>query len=248
MDWDKMRRSDRLLLLALVALLVYLALSILIPDLVSPIGVVYNWLLDVSLLLGYIGAFIISTIGNATILFPFPYVGVAFILGGLREEVTMVFVFDPWLIGVISGLGAMIGEMTGYLIGYGGGRLIDESQTNAFRRYVDSHPRATPFVVWLLAATPIPDDVLVVPLGAARYSWWKVALAQLIGKSMFLMGIAWSGRIGLDFVGELLGSINPLSFMSRLIEVSSVLLVVLAIYLIVRIDWTSLLSPSLQDQ
>jgi membrane protein YqaA with SNARE-associated domain len=248
MDWEKMRKSDRLLLLSVVALLVYLVLSILIPNLASPIGMVYNWLLDVSLLLGYLGAFIISTIGNATILFPFPYVGVAFILGGLKEEVTMVFVFDPWLIGVISGLGAMLGEMTGYLIGYGGGKLIDENQTSAFKRYVDSHPRATPFVVWLLAATPIPDDVLVVPLGAARYSWWKVALAQLIGKSMFLMGIAWSGRIGLDFVGSLLGSTSPLSIMSRIIEVSSVLLVILAIYLLVRIDWKSLINRGYQDQ
>jgi hypothetical protein len=102
--------------------------------------------------------------------------------------------------------------------------------------------------VWFLAVTPIPDDVLVVPLGAARYSWWKVALAQLLGKSMFLTGIAWSGRIGLDFVGSLLGSTNPLSVMSRVVEVTSVLLVVLAIYMLVRIDWTTLLNRSHQDQ
>jgi len=248
MDWDKMRKSDRLLLFSVIVLLVYLVLSIIIPDLVSPFGVVYNWLLDVSLLLGYIGGFIISLIGNATILFPFPYVGVAFILGGLREELTLLFIFDPWLIGLISGLGAMIGEMTGYFIGFYGGRMIDEGQTSAFKSYVDSHPRATPLVVWFLAATPIPDDVLVVPLGAARYSWWKVALAQLIGKSMFLMTIAWSGRIGLDIVGSLLGSINPLSIASRIVEVVSVLLVIVAIYLLVRIDWTSLINQSHQNQ
>ena len=243
-----MRRSDRLLLLSVIVLLAYLVMSVLVPGIVSPFGLVYNWLLDVSLLLGYLGGFIISLIGNATILVPFPYIGVAFILGGLREEVTMTFVFDPWIIGLVSGLGAMIGEMTGYFIGYAGGKLIDEGQTSSFKEYVDLHPRATPFVVWFLAATPIPDDVLVVPLGAARYSWWKVAVAQLLGKTMFLMGIAWSGRIGLDFVGSLLGSTNPLSFISRVIEVSSVLLVILAIYLLVRIDWNSLISRGRQDQ
>ena len=237
-----MRNSDRLLLLSVTVLLVYLVLSILFPDLVSPFGVIYSWLLDFSLLLGYPGAFLISAIGNATILVPFPYVGVAFILGGLRDELTLAFVFDPWLIGIVSGIGAMIGEMTGYLIGYGGGRLIDEDQTSAFKSFVDSHPRATPIVVWFLAATPIPDDVLVIPLGAARYSWWKVALVQLIGKTMFLMGIAWSGRIGLDFVGSILGSTDPLSLLSRVIEVSSILLVIFAIYSLVRIDWNSLVS------
>ncbi len=235
-----MRNSDRLLLLSVVMLLVYLALSVLFPLLVSPFGVIYSVLLDFSLLLGYPGAFLISVIGNATILVPFPYVGVAFILGGLSEGA--VFVFDPWLIGTISGIGAMIGEMTGYFIGYGGGTLIDKEQTSAFKKYVDAHPRATPFVVWFLAATPIPDDVLVVPLGAARYSWWKVVLAQLFGKTMFLMGIAWSGRFGLDFVGSILGGTNPLGILSRVIEVSSVMLVVLAIYMLVRIDWTSLVS------
>ena len=235
-----MRKSDRLLLLSMVVILVYLVLSILFPGLVSPFGVVYRLLLDFSLLLGYPGAFLISVIGNATILVPFPYVGVAFILGGLRDGI--VFVFDPWLIGIVSGIGAMIGEMTGYFIGYGGGTLIDNEKTSAFKKYVDAHPRATPFVIWFLAATPIPDDVLVVPLGAARYSWWKVALAQLLGKTTFLMSIAWSGRIGLDFVGSILGSTNPLSILSRVIEVSSVLLVIFAIYMLVRIDWTSLVS------
>jgi membrane protein YqaA with SNARE-associated domain len=243
-----MKRSDSLLLLSVVALLIYLVLSVLIPDLISPIGVLYNWLLDVSLLLGYEGAFIISIIGNATILVPFPYIGVAFILGGLREEATMTFIFDPWLIGLISGIGAMLGEMTGYLIGYGGGKLIDETQTNAFKNYVESHPKATPFVVWFLAATPIPDDVLLVPLGAARYSWWKIVLAQLLGKTMFLMGIAWSGRIGLDFVDSLIGNMNPLSITSRLVEISSVLLVIIAIYMLVRIDWNTLISHDSQDQ
>ena len=239
-----MRNSDRLLIVSLVFLLGYLVLSILIPNLFSPFGVAYDWLLTVALLLGYPGAFIISAIGNATILVPFPYIGVAFILGGLRDEVTTAFLFDPWLVGLVAGVGAMLGEMTGYFIGYGGGRLIDKEQTSSFKRFVDSHPWTTPFAVWFLAVTPIPDDVLVIPLGAARYSWWKVAVAQLVGKSMFLMTIAWSGRIGLDIVGSILGSTNPLSILSRVIEVASVFLVIMAVYLLVRFDWNSLISKT----
>jgi len=237
-----MRNADRLLLLSVAVLLVYLILSLLFPDIISPFGVIYNWLLDISLLLGYLGAFFISIIGNATILFPFPYVGVAFILGGLRNEVTMNFVFNPWLVGAVAGIGAMLGEMTGYFIGYGGGKLIDQNQTSSFKRFIDMHPRVTPVVVWFLAATPIPDDILVVPLGAARYSWWKVALSQLVGKTMFLMVIAWSGRFGLDFIGSILGNTNPLSIVSRIIEITSVLLVIVAIYTLVSIDWNSMVK------
>jgi len=243
-----MRNSDRLLILSVISLLAYLTLSFIFPDLVSPFGVFYNWLLETSLLLGYLGAFLISAIGNATILFPFPYVGIAFILGGLRDEITLLFIFDPWVIGIIAGMGAMLGEMTGYLIGYAGGSLLDDSQTNSFKRFVDMYPRATPLVVWFLAATPIPDDVIVVPLGAARYCWWRVALPQFIGKTMFLMVIAWSGRVGLEFLGSILGSVNPLGLFSRIIEVSSVLLVIIAIYLLVRVDWNTLVASETKSQ
>jgi membrane protein YqaA with SNARE-associated domain len=234
-----MRKSDKLLILSVIILGVYLVVGFLYPSLTSPVSVVYNLLLDFSLVLGYPGAFIISFLGNATILFPFPYVGVPFILGGLTDEVTSAFVFDPWLIGTVAGLGAMIGEMTGYFIGYGGGTLIDQDQRNRFREFVESHPRATPLILWFLAATPIPDDVLVIPLGAAQYPWLKVAIPQFIGKTMFMMAIAWAGRIGLEFMDTLFGGTDVLSLVSRVTEVVALLFVIVAIYLLVRIDWSS---------
>ncbi len=236
----KMRKSDMLLILSVTILSVYLVIGFFYPNLVSPFAVIYNLLLDFSLVLGYPGAFIISFLGNATILFPFPYVGVPFILGGLTDEVTSAFVFDPWIIGLVAGLGAMIGEMTGYFIGYGGGMLIDQNQRNRFREFIEKYPKTTPFILWFLAATPIPDDVLIIPLGAARYPWWKVAAPQLIGKTMFMMAIAWAGRIGLDFVGTLLVGTDALNLVSRVTEVVVLLFVIVAIYLLVRIDWTSL--------
>jgi len=243
-----MRKPDILLLLSIIALSLYFLLSIIIPGLVSPIVIVYNWLLDVSLVLGYFGDFLISFLGNATVLVPFPYMGVTFILGGLTDEVTSQFLFDPWLVGLLSGLGAVLGEMTGYVIGYGGGQLIDKEQRNAFRGYVNEHPRATPFVLWFLAATPLPDDVLIIPLGAARYPWWKVMMPQFIGKTIFMTFVAWSGRFGLSIVGSLIGSTNPSSIVSRGVEIASVLLIVLAIYVLVRIDWTKLVSGKSHEE
>jgi membrane protein YqaA with SNARE-associated domain len=241
-----MRNSDILLTISITALVAYFLASILISDLISPISSIYHWLLDISLMLGYWGDFVVSFLGNATVLVPFPYLGVTFILGGLTNNITGQFLFDPWLVGIISGLGAVFGEMTGYLIGYGGGQLLEEKQRDAFFEYVKFHPRATPFVLWFLAVTPIPDDVLVIPLGAARYTWWKVLIPQFIGKSMFMLAVAWSGRFGLDFIGALIGNTGTLSIGSRAIEVTSVLLVVVAIYALVRIDWTKLVPERMK--
>jgi membrane protein YqaA with SNARE-associated domain len=243
-----MRKSDILLLASIVALLLYFILSILIPNFVSPIVIIYNWLLDISLLFGYFGNFLISFLGNATILIPFPYMVVTFILGGLTNQITSEFLFDPWLVGLLSGLGATLGEMTGYIIGYTGGQLIDKNQRNSFGEYMNEHPRATPLVVWFLAVTPLPDDVLIIPLGAAKYPWWKVMIPQFIGKTMFMTFIAWSGRIGLDIVGSLIGSTDPSSLVSRCVEIASIFLIVLAIYVLVRIDWTKMVSDRFHDE
>ncbi|MHA2002478.1 MAG: VTT domain-containing protein [Candidatus Thorarchaeota archaeon] len=234
--------SDKIFLGSISLLLVYWAVILIVPDFLGPLQLMYSWLVDITLLIGYPGAFIVSFIGNATILLPFPYVGVPFILGGLRDLVSDVFAFDPWIVGMIAGLGAALGEMISYLIGYGGGSLIDEDQKNGFRNFVLRYPKTTPIVLWFLAVTPIPDDVLLVPLGAAKYSWWKVFIPQLVGKTMFLATIAWSGRFGMDWIGLLLGGADVNNPFTKSVEVIGLLLVVIAIYVIVRTNWSSMLQ------
>jgi membrane protein YqaA with SNARE-associated domain len=240
-EWNAMRKSDKLLIVSIAGLAVYFVLSILFLDLASPSIALYHWMLDLSLLLGYEGAFIVALIGNSTILFPVPYMIITYILGGVTNT-SGYFVFDPWIVGIIAGLGATLGEMTGYLLGYGGGRMIDESQRDSFSEYIRRHPRATPLVIWFLAITPLPDDVLIVPLGAAKYPWWKVVLPQIIGKSMFMIAVAFFGRISFETIGDVISSYNPASILSRGIEVIALLLVIVAIYLLVRIDWKELIT------
>ena len=231
-----MRKLDLSFLIALSLVLVYWVIILLVPEMTSPLVSFYYWMLDVATIMGYPGVVIISFLGNAAILFPLPYMGVAFILGGVRDLGGTVFVFDPWLIGILGGLGATIGEVTGYALGYAGNRFIDEDQTNGFLQIVEKYPRATPLVLWFLAATPIPDDVVIIPLGIARYPFWKVFIPQLIGKIMFLTGVAWAGRLSLEWIENLIIG-NPTSPISKSIEVFVLLLVIVMIYLIVRIDW-----------
>jgi membrane protein YqaA with SNARE-associated domain len=235
-----MRLSDKILLVSIAILIAYWLLILAIPDLLGPLQLMYNWLVGISLLTGYPGAFAVSFIGNATILLPFPYVGVPFVLGGLRDLVLDGFVFDPWLVGFVAGLGAALGEMVSYLVGYGGGALINEDQRNGFRDFVQKYPRATPLALWFLAVTPIPDDILLVPLGAAKYSMWRVFVPQLIGKTMFLTTIAWAGRIGMDYISMLLGGSDLNNPFTKSIEVIGLLLVIVAIYILARANWSEM--------
>ncbi|MFW9843731.1 MAG: VTT domain-containing protein [Candidatus Thorarchaeota archaeon] len=231
-----MRKLDRLLILSVSALAVYFVLSLIVVDLVSPSIMVYNWILDFALVFGYFGAFLVAFLGNATFLIPIPYMIITFILGGLVNT-SGQFLFDPLAVGLIAGLGATIGEMTGYLLGYGGSRFIEEKQRNAFSKFIEERPRVTPFIVWFLAISPLPDDFVILPLGAAKYPWWKVAIPQFIGKSMFMILAAWLGRLSYTTIGGLIATYDPTSIASRGLEVLALLSLIIALYLMLRIDW-----------
>ena len=226
-----MRTSDKLLILAVVGTVVYGLIVILIPGTAAASASFYYWIMDAASAFGYSGAFAVSFMGNATILVPFPYVVVPFVLGADMGH-------DPWMVGLVSGIGAALGEMTGYFAGYYGRRLLkEEDKINGFREYVQRRPSMTPVIIWFLAATPIPDDILIVPLGVARYSWWRVFVPLLIGKTIFLTAIAWAGRLGLVWVESVFLSGDPSSLSSISLGAVGFLLIVLALYMIVRVDW-----------
>jgi membrane protein YqaA with SNARE-associated domain len=230
-----MKKLDNIIIILLSSTIILWSIGYLISGLQSPLLAVYDWLLNIALLIGYPGTFIMSLLGNATIIFPFPYLVVPFALGGLTDGASS-YLFDPWIVGFLSGLGATLGEMTGYYVGYIGGMTVEEKTRNGYREYIEQHPERTPFVIWFLAVTPIPDDPVIIPLGIARYSWWRVFLPCFLGKSMFLIGVSWAGRLGLEWVNALLVSSNP--FQSGLVELLSVVFVILVIYAILRKDWS----------
>jgi len=242
-----MRKLDRILIISITVLVVYFVLSLFIVDLSSPTIMVYNWILNYALLFSYFGAFIVAFLGNATFLIPIPYMIITFILGGLIDTAGH-FLFDPILVGLIAGLGATIGEMTGYLLGYGGGKFIEEGQRHAFSEYIEEHPRATPLIVWFLAISPVPDDFFILPLGAAKYPWWKVAIPQYIGKSMFMIATAWLGRISYQTIGDFIAFYDPTSIVSRGLEVVALLSLVIALYLIMHIDWKKRVSIPKEEE
>jgi membrane protein YqaA with SNARE-associated domain len=65
---------------------------------------------------GYLGAFLVPLLCCATIIVPVPGLIIVFTLGA---------VLNPLLVGLVSGVGGTIGEMTGYMLGYGGRAAIE---------------------------------------------------------------------------------------------------------------------------
>ena len=156
-----------------------------------------------------------------------PFAGVPFVLSGLREGVSGPFLFDPWLVGIISGVGATLGDMTSYVLGYVGRRIVDDTNTSGFSKFIADHPRATPVAIFILASTPLPLDPAVVALGIGRYSWWKLFWSCLLGEIVFLTGVAWAGRLSLNWLIGLLGIGGPVTAVSATMEVLGIIFLII---------------------
>ena len=146
---------------------------------------------------GYLGIFIVSIVGSATIILPVPAFLAIFAAGS---------VLNPWLIGIIGGLGSTIGEFTGYLVGMGGKKVIEKRHKKWLDRakvWFEKHG-AFP-IIFLFAATPLPDDVVGILCGVIKYDVKKFFLATLIGKIVMTTALAWGGFYGIGWVLSLFG-------------------------------------------
>ncbi|MBE0525577.1 MAG: hypothetical protein IH631_01450, partial [Candidatus Thorarchaeota archaeon] len=90
--------------------------------------------------------------------------------------------------------------------------------------------------------SPLPDDFVILPLGAAKYPWWKVAIPQFVGKSMFMIIAAWLGRLSYDTIGSFMTNYDPTSIANRGIEILALLSLIGALYLMLRIDWKKMVT------
>ncbi len=133
---------------------------------------------------GYLGVLIISILGNATLIFPAPSFTV----------VAFGAVLNPYLVGVLAGCGAAVGEMTGYTLGLGMSPNLDEGTTLAgfgekemqwLRWLRPKFQRWGAIVIFILAAIPNPIfDMGGILAGIARMRWWKFLTAAALGKTV----------------------------------------------------------------
>jgi uncharacterized membrane protein YdjX (TVP38/TMEM64 family) len=144
--------------------------------------------------LAYLGAFLTMLIGNATVILPVPGLAVVFALGAT---------LNPLLLGLAAGPGAALGELTGYLMGYGGSAVADNLKVyQTIERWMERYGIV---VIAVLAAIPNPlFDVAGMVAGVMRIRWWHFLLAALLGKTIQALVVAYAGSLSLGWVQEFL--------------------------------------------
>ena len=134
---------------------------------------------------GLLGLFVVSILGNATVIVPAPAFVMACAGGSL---------FGPIQSGIVSGLGAGLGELTGYMAGVGGKAVIPPGKwTDRLEGFIRKNGFIT---VFALAAIPNPlFDIGGMLAGITRMPVWQFILATVIGKSVrfTLLGMGCAG-------------------------------------------------------
>jgi membrane protein YqaA with SNARE-associated domain len=190
---------------------------------------IINWMMSLSTQYGYFGIFLISLLGAMSIFFPIPYTVVIFTLGGASS-------LDPLLIASAAGLGAAIGEFSGYLLGIGGRKAISQRYKRKMDFLVKLFNRFGPIVIFIFALTPLPDDLLFIPLGVMRYSVIRAFIPALIGKFSMNLIVAYSGRFSVQIINDIFGVEN--AWVSALIGmVLATVLTVVVLVMMFKVDW-----------
>lgn len=134
---------------------------------------------------GYPAVFLISLIGNATIILPTPSMAVVFGIGGA---------LNPLAVGIVAGLGSALGELTGYLAGVGGRAIIENR--DLYDRLEKWMRKGGVLVIFILAVIPNPAfDVGGMVAGASGMPVWHFLLAAWAGKSLRLTILALGGQL-----------------------------------------------------
>jgi uncharacterized membrane protein YdjX (TVP38/TMEM64 family) len=132
---------------------------------------------------GYPGIFLFSILANATILIPVP---------GVIFTSAMGAVFNPLWVSVAAGSGAALGELSGYLAGFSGQAVVEDSKRyDQVVRWMEKYGELTTLV---LAFIPNPlFDLAGLIAGLLKMPVWKFLLYCTIGKILKMMMFAYAG-------------------------------------------------------
>jgi len=184
---------------------------------------------------GYLGLAIVSFFGSLIPFVPIPsFVLVATMAVGEQ--------FDIHVLVIIAALTSTAAKQIIFYISYGGRKIISEitkKRMKPFQKLVKRYGGSAAFVA---AATPIPDDLVYIPLGLAKYNPKRFFVATLLGKFvLYYVIVLISHYMGLSLLEPVLKQIDdPLPVYIGIIALGIAMTVV--VILLLRLNWEKILG------
>ena len=136
---------------------------------------------------GYVGVAAVEFGNSAMVAIPTPSYLYTFSMGAI---------LNPFVVGIIGGTFATLGELIGYYLGRRGSAILPDSpHIERFKAWTSRWGTVTLF--WF-ALLPVPFDIAGIWAGAAHYPLVRFAPPVLLGKSIKITMIALAGYFGMD--------------------------------------------------
>jgi membrane protein YqaA with SNARE-associated domain len=138
---------------------------------------------------GYIGIFVLSFLAYATVFLPAPGVAVVFTFGA---------VLNPWIIALVAGSGAALGEFIGYLAGYSGQGIAGRAKIyDKLEGWMRKNGILTVFV---LSAIPNPIfDLAGLIAGILKMPFVKFFVACWLGETLKMLVFSLAGAAVMEW-------------------------------------------------
>ena len=184
---------------------------------------------------GYLGLAIVSFFGSLIPFVPIP----SFVL---LATMAVGEQFDIHVLVLIAALTSTAAKQIIFYVSYGGRKIISEKtkqRMKPFQKLVKRYGGSAAFVA---AATPIPDDLVYIPLGLAKYNPKRFFVATLLGKIVLYYVIVFiSHYMGLSLLEPILQEIeDPLPIYIGIIILGLAMTII--VILLLRLNWERILS------
>jgi membrane protein DedA with SNARE-associated domain len=111
---------------------------------------------------------------------------------------------DPISIGFLVAIGAAIAKFIHYIVTFFISGHIGEQRRKRLDAVAPRLRRWGFVALFIVAATPIPDEPVVIPLGLLKYNPAKFFLAYFAGKLSITVAGAYLGRLGEDLLASVI--------------------------------------------
>lgn len=155
---------------------------------------IFSFILEPTSPLSWLYFFLVVLGFSAT---PFPLFGTEIIVA-LAGAVA-----NPFLVGLVAGLASAIGEMSTYVMGRGGEKLLKKKNKEGknYKTAVKYFERWGFWAVVIFSFTPLPMDLIGLVAGSLKYNAKRFFIAALIGKIPRNIMIAYAGSLGATSLG-----------------------------------------------
>ncbi len=142
---------------------------------------------------GYPGAFVITFMAYATVILPAPGLAIVFSMAGF---------LNPFILGLVAGTAAALGETVGYIAGFSGQVTVENRpQYNRIMVWMNKN---APITIFLLASFPNPFfDLAGIAAGIFRVPILKFFFFCWLGVTLKMMVFSFLGAYAFDFFSRL---------------------------------------------